>query len=222
MGAKVSKPAFTHFKRNTRKQSVLSTDELYQFMQPENFTLEMFYVFFLVCLSAGLRLGEVRALRPCQLIQEKHALIIDGFLKREGERTNFNKTGNADNPRYRVVLIPNLVLKLLSDWIDKNEVGYNEFVFQYENRPIRKEFAEKEFRRALKKAGIDTDDRKITPHALRYTYVTRTRRLLDTSTTMMMTGHSSEQMSDYYTRFELEETIKQLVPIQDQVEKFFD
>ena len=64
-----------------------------------------------------------------------------------------------------------------------------------------------EFDRLCKFAEKETEYRELSIHALRYTYITRTRRLIDSSTTMLMSGHTDLKMTYYYTRFELEETI---------------
>ncbi len=220
-GISVSKPTFIKFKRNSKRQSVLSTSELQYLFQVKNFSSEMFYLFFIVCLSAGMRLGEIRAFRVCQFLKKEQAILIDGFLSPDGTRNPFNKTGSLENPRYRVVLIPENICDILAKWIQQNIYSENDFVFTFNGKPVRQELAEKEFARALGKSGISTQNRKITPHALRYTYVTRTRHLVDTSTTMLMAGHSSEQMSNHYTQFELEETVQQLKPLIPQVNRFF-
>ena len=112
----------------------------------------MFYVFFFVCVSAGLRLGEIRAFRKCQFQKDSKALIIDGFLTRNGTRNPFNKTGSIDNSRFRVTIIPELTVNILDNWICKNHFNDNDYLFTFNNKPIRQEYAEKEFNRALKKA----------------------------------------------------------------------
>lgn len=221
-GIQVAKPSFTRFKRNTVKQTVLSTEEIKSFFVRENFSSEMFYVLFLTCLSGGLRLGEVRALQVRQFLYDKQILIIDGFLNQDGSKRNdFNKKGTEDDPKHRVVLIPENVTNILLYYISENNLQMNDYIFTYTDKPLRQEYCQKEFKRALKKAGIETENRKLSIHALRYTYVTRTRRLLDSSTTMLMTGHTDLKMTDYYTRFELEETIKQLEPVKGKIEHFF-
>jgi integrase len=72
---------------------VLTTAELNLLFIPENFKLprmeqggDVFYTMFLLCLSGGLRLGEVRAVRRKQIFFDRKALIVDGFCKRNGTR----------------------------------------------------------------------------------------------------------------------------------------
>jgi integrase len=63
---RVSKPAFQRFASNYRKADIFTTEELDRLFKPENFSSYQFYLFFLLCLSAGIRLGEVRAVRAKQ------------------------------------------------------------------------------------------------------------------------------------------------------------
>lgn len=221
-GIQVQKPEFAHFKRNTVKQTVLSTAEIKQLFVRDNFSSDMFYLFFLTCLSAGLRLGEARALRVCQILFDKQVIVVDGFLNQDGSvRNSFNKKGSLEDPKYRVVLIPEMVAKIIKEYVILNNIHQQDYIFTYNSKPLRQEYAQKEFKRALIKADIETESRKLSIHALRYTYVTRTRRLIDSSTTMLMSGHTDLKMTDYYTRFELEETINQLTPVKGQIEQFF-
>lgn len=221
-GIQVQKPEFAHFKRNTVKQTVLSTAEIKQLFVRDNFSSDMFYLFFLTCLSAGLRLGEARALRVCQILFDKQVIVVDGFLNQDGSiRNSFNKKGSLEDPKYRVVLIPEMVAEIIKEYVMLHNINQQEYIFTYNSKPLRQEYAQKEFKRALNKADIETKSRKLSIHALRYTYVTRTRRLIDSSTTMLMSGHTDLKMTDYYTRFELEETINQLTPVKGQIEQFF-
>jgi len=48
------------------------------------------------------------------------------------------------------------------------------------------------------------------------------RRLVDTETVMLMAGHSDEQMTDYYTRLELDETALKLFAKKDEANRFFN
>jgi hypothetical protein len=74
----------------------------------------------------------------------------------------------------------------------------------------RKEYLETVFSRALKTAGVEKDGRKLVPHSLRFTYVTRMRRNLEADTVKQLAGHSSVEMTDYYTRAAIPEMVKSL------------
>ena len=69
-------------------------EEIEQFLQRNNFSSEMFYAFFTLSLSAGLRLGEARGFRACQFLEDKQAVIVDVFLLPDGDRQSFCKTGS--------------------------------------------------------------------------------------------------------------------------------
>jgi integrase len=224
---KVSKPAFQRFMLNYKKADIFTTEELERLFRPENFPGEMFYLFFLLCLSGGLRLGEVRAVRVKQIIFERKVLIVDGFCKMDGSRTLYNKKGSPDNPRFRIVYLPDLTLGKLAAWVRAEKLKEDDFCFTQEGRPIRPERAGRVFYKALQKTGMipgptkriraksksstgrdrisqahqkPLDGRKLVPHSLRYTYVSRMRRELTAAELQPMTGHASVEMVDYYNR----------------------
>jgi integrase len=68
-----------------------------------------------------------------------------------------------------------------------------------DGKPIRAEYAEAIFQRAVLKAGITSDSRKLVVHSLRFTFVTRMRRELSAEAVSKMAGHSSVEQTDYYT-----------------------
>jgi integrase len=169
----------------------------------------MFYVMFLLCLSAGLRLGEIRAVRRKQIFFERKCLLVDGFMKRGLVRTNYNKKGSPENPRLRVAMLPDFTLKKLSEYLAAHPAGDDDYLFsESEGKPVSQDRAQWVFERAIAKAGIQKNGRKIVCHSLRYTYVTRMRRELPAEIVMKMVGHANVEMTDYYTnRGALDEAI---------------
>jgi integrase len=117
---KAVKPPFPTFARNSKKADIFTTAELDKIFQPQNFPDTVYYALFLVSLSAGLRLGEARAIRAKQIIFDKKALIIDGFGKRNGRRTVYNKAGTVDEPKLRAAFLPSKTLEILKALIEKN------------------------------------------------------------------------------------------------------
>jgi integrase len=213
-GCHVQPPIFQRFADNYKKADIFSTEELDMLFKHENFPSELFYLFYLLCLSGGMRLGEVRAIRAKQIIFDKKIIIIDGFCKRDGRRTDYNKKGTPDNPKFRLVFLPDLTLNKMAEWIDGQHIGPEDFCFSVGGRPITPEKAEKVFYEALLKSGIipvpeysqgrkklkPPDDRKLVPHSLRYTFVSRMRRELSAVELLPMTGHTTVKMVDYYNR----------------------
>ena len=64
--------------------------------------------------------------------------------------------------------------------------------------------------RQLKKAGIEKGDRKLISHSFRFTYVPRMRRELPAEIVQKLTGHSSVEMTDYYTIVAIPEMVAAL------------
>ena len=83
------------------------------------------------------------------------------------------------------------------------------------NLPLKREYLESVFTRQLKIADIEKETRKHIPHSFRFTYVTRMRRGLSAETVQKLAGHSSVEMTEYYTRAaipEMVEGLKEAVP----------
>jgi hypothetical protein len=118
LGCKVFKPDFPTIGKTENKADIFTQEELEHFFKKENFTHD-FYLFFLTSLSGGLRLGEIRGLRAKQIIFDKKAVIVDGYLKGNGTRTVYNKKGSPEHPKLRVVPYPDLTLNLLSDFVTR-------------------------------------------------------------------------------------------------------
>lgn len=98
----------------------------------------------------------------------------------------------------------------------------DDFIFTKEGEPFRKEYLEACFKRGLKKAGIETGQRRLIPHSLRYTYVTRMRRYAPLELVQKLAGHTSEGMTDYYTRFSLEESTLAVAPALESANKLWE
>ena len=83
------------------------------------------------------------------------------------------------------------------------------------NLPLKREYLESVFTRQLKIADIEKETRKLTPHSFRFTYVTRMRRGLSAETVQKLAGHSSVEITEYYTRAAIPEMVagpKEAVP----------
>jgi integrase len=228
LGCKIYKPNFPTIGKESNKADIFTEAELERLFRPGNFSPDFFFLFFLASLSGGLRLGEARALRPKQIIFEKKAVIVDGFLKADGRRTVYNKCGSPEHPKLRVVPYPDLTLRLLQQHIEKNDIAHEDAVFTYNGSPVSNPLAECAFNRALLKAGFTpplatlkangnwkrgrvvkkdgfiADGRRLIPHSLRYTYITRMSRDVDAHNLLKITGHESTVMIDYYNRKNLE------------------
>lgn len=226
-GVKVMRPNFPAFAPKTRKKDIFYPAELKQLFLKENFSnpytdSETMFLFFTCCIFAGLRLSEARALTPRQFIFDKKALVIDGFCKKNGMRTNFNKKGSLLDTKARIVLLPENVIKQVQNYILKQNKTNDDFLFTCNNLPIRIDQAEKSFSMAILKSGIEQKGRKLSPHSLRYTYITQMRRTLSGELVRELVGHSNIAMTDYYTQFSVENGLAHIASTGDAVEKLFD
>jgi len=214
-GSQVRRPAFQRFAANSKKADIFTTQELNRLFRPQNFPSDLYYLFFLLCLSGGLRLGEARGVRVKQIIFDRKVLIVDGFCKQDGTRTTYNKKGTPENPKFRVVFLPDLTIEKMAVWIKEKSLQAEDFCFTLENGcPICKETLERAFYSALQSAGFipypepdqrriklkPHDGRKLVPHSLRYTFVSRMRQELSPAELLPLTGHASVEMVDYYNR----------------------
>jgi len=98
LGYKVPIPPFPKFALNVKKTDVFTSAELSALYKPENFPTFQHFVFFLLILSGGLRLGEARAVRLKQIIFEKKILIVDGFCKQNGSGRSTTRKGRRSSP----------------------------------------------------------------------------------------------------------------------------
>lgn len=220
----IVKPEFPRFARNSKKADIFTSEELVKFFDGGNWVDGLReYLLFLITASCGLRLGEARGLRVKQLIPEQHALIIDGFCENTGHRTNYNKKGSDEDQKFRVTLVPDQTLRVVMDYISSHGYKDDDFIFQREDgSPLRQEYLESVFHRVIIKAGIDSSDRKLCPHSFRFTYVTRMRRNVDAETVQKMVGHSSVEMTEYYTRAAIPEMVNSIQDVLPAVNGLFE
>ena len=128
LGCKVHKPDFPAIGKVLNKADIFTEAELERFFKPDNFSHDFFYLFFLCQLSGGLRLGETRAMRGKQIFIDRKAVVVDGYIKKSGIRTTYNKKGSEEKPKLRVVLYPDLTLNLLEAHFQKNSIGMDDYI----------------------------------------------------------------------------------------------
>ena len=137
-------------------------------------------------------------------------------------RTNFNKKGSENDRKIRVVPIPDNINEIMKKYIQENKIGPNDYVFLRYGHPIRRWLAEKWFKQALEFSGINVGKRILTPHSLRYTYITRMRRDVAGETVKKIAGHTSMAMTDYYTRAAIPEMVAAIKPAAEAASKLFE
>ena len=228
----IPKPEFPSFVRNSKKKDIFTTaelnilfderlwinlsDEKYKNHPQFDEGHESIYLMLLCCANFGLRISEGIGIRANQFLFEERMFVVDGFYKNEEKiRTNFNKKGSEEDQKIRVVPIPDSIYEIMKYYIQKNNTGPDDYVFLRYGHPIRRWLAEKWFKQALEISGIEVGTRKLTPHSLRYTYITRMRREVAGETVQKMAGHTSLAMTDYYTRAAIPEMVAAVKPAVD-------
>lgn len=242
-GIDVNPPRFERFVQKSKKADILTMNEILQLFVPENFPDEASFLLLLLTLSAGLRISEARAFTPEQLYYKESAILVNGFLDRVTDvRNSYNKTGSEEDKRWRIALIPPGTAQLLQNYIIKTGKKGDELLFTHWSSKRQKiningmekifvlppsencyhmDNIEDIFHRAVKKSGIDVGARKITMHSLRYSYVTRMRNLYEGEVVRKMVGHTEIEMTDYYTRNELDDTLHYLAEQNSKMIEFF-
>lgn len=231
-------PVFPKFHRNTHKKDIFTTDELNLFFD-ENVWIEMndkhyaknpqfnegheaIYLMFMCCIKCGLRIGEAIGTRVNQFLFDEGMFVVDGFYKHNQlVRTNYNKCGSEDDRKIRVVPLPLDFANIIQSYITQKHLSYEDYVFQRYGKPIRKWLAEEWFRRVIELSGINVGNRILTPHSLRYTYITRMRRDVAGETVQKIAGHTSLAMTDYYTRAAIPEMVEAVKPAMEAANKLF-
>lgn len=220
----VIKPDFPRFARNSKKADIFTGEELVRFFDGkywDDFELKD-YLLFLCVVSCGLRLGEARAIKVKQFIPESRCLVVDGFCKRDGTRTGYNKKGNDEDTKLRVTLVPDSTLETMMNYIRRHDYSAEEFVFQDDyGNPLPQDHLELVFKTIIKKAGIDRTGRRLVPHSFRFTYVTRMRREIAGETVRKLVGHSAIEMTDYYTRASIPEMVESIQDALPAVNRLF-
>ena len=233
-------PEFEPFARSSKRQNVLSTEELAALFpydekelirvwkRPEEMRKErdeialMFGTLFCVTVSAGMRSGEIRALYRDKVSIPNSGLVIDRAIDDRGIIGPLKKATDED-PRSRAVIIPDFTMKMLERWLTRVPKcpQYPDLLFPYRGKPVATYYLLDRFRFGLDRMGIDHEKRRLTVHCLRYTYNTRMKTILSAETLREFIGHRSIGMTDHYDNPILLERLKAFQDIRPSVEQFW-
>lgn len=235
----IPKPEFPSFIRDSKKKDIFTTEEL-NILFDESLWINLsndkyrnhpqfdeghrsIYLMLLCCANFGLRISEGIGIKANQFLFEQKMFVVDGFYKNDERiRTNFNKKGSEEDRKIRVVPIPNNIHDIMKKYIQENNTGPDDYVFLRYGHPIRRWLAEKWFKQALEFSGINVGTRKLSPHSLRYTYITRMRRDVAGETVQKIAGHTSLAMTDHYTRAAIPEMVEAVKPAVEAANKLFE
>jgi integrase len=217
-------PSFPVFAKKSKKGDIFTPDELTRLFNPELYENKALYLFYLCCLSGGLRLGEARGVRPRQILFDRKALIVDGFMKKNGTRTNYNKKGSEEHPKLRIVPLPDITINLLREHIADHYFSEEDFIFRGQrdpNKPVTAWYVQDNLKRIMAKARIIAGERKLIVHSFRFTYVTHMRRELPAEIVMKLVGHTTVGQTEYYNKRVIDESLAGLIGADTAIAKLF-
>jgi integrase len=159
----------------------------------------------LLAATAGLRSGEVRAIRRSD-IGEMILGVDHSWSDFDGLKTP--KNGEAR----RVPLLPEvrgLLMGLLAE-SPHSDIA-DPYVFYSENpdKPMSGELLRRGLIRALQEAGINTAGRKVDFHSFRHYYASRMADRMTADKVARITGHKSKAMAEHYQSHITEEMISE-------------
>jgi integrase len=221
-GCAIPIPSFPSFVKKPKKADIFTPEEITKLFTPEIYQDKALYLYYLCCLSGGLRMGEARGLRPKQILFEKKALIVDGFVKKDGTRTAYNKKGPEEHPKLRIVPLPDIALNLLKEHIAEHKVAEDDFIFKGQkepDKPVTAYYVHDNLKRVMEKAGIVINGRRLIVHSFRFTYVTYMRRELPAETVMKLVGHTTIGMTEYYNKRVIDESLAGITGADAAVQK---
>jgi integrase len=164
---------------------------------------------FLMLASTGLRSGELRALRWEDVDLMGKFVTISHALKAD-DLDGPTKTGAS-----RLVIVPNrtaATLGLYSDQKDTPSPGSLVFPARRRSTPMHRDTLRSVLADALIHAKVLTDGRNLVVHSFRHSYVTLLRSTLPETTLRLLTGHSSERMTDHYDHLDVKDRAAKLQP----------
>jgi len=164
-----------------------------------------------IAVSGGLRSGEIRALRWKHVSWENGGVaVIRAF--QYGDIEGQPKQGSS-----RVVLLPQRTMDLLTWWMSQStDTCPENYVFPF--RAARNMV--NALRGAMKRAEINYKGRYLDVHALRHTYNTHMRDLIEETKLMAFTGHKSTKMMENYDQKAIAERFTRFSDLRDKVNLF--
>ncbi|MEE8440271.1 MAG: hypothetical protein V3S41_01005, partial [Spirochaetia bacterium] len=128
----------------------------------------MFALLYRTILHGGLRPGEGRAVGRHQLFLDHNTLLVSRRLDRYNQPVELKKRRYGDSDVYRLTILPSKTVELLQWWLEATEPA--DFLFLYEEAPVRQRYISERWNRVLERAEINTEGRKVDVQALRTTY----------------------------------------------------
>ena len=184
------------FAKDMKVRGIFTIDEARRLLTtPSLWDNPVAYAASLLAACTGMRLGEVRALRACDIrdgyIHVEHSVDLHGNLKS-------TKTGDV-----RDLPLPPRIMGELLDL--KKHVGPEEKLFSVAGKPVSSELIRDGLYRAMARMGVTEEERRkrnITFHSWRHFLNSQLlSHGINESKTRKITGHSTESMTEHYTHF---------------------
>ncbi|MCQ2577572.1 MAG: tyrosine-type recombinase/integrase [Treponema sp.] len=180
---------------------------------PEFYTY-MFATMFFLLLTTGMRSGEIQALQSNQFLAPD-TIILNAMIS-DGERVDHLKKGTEDNKKWRVVILPDRAVQML-EHLKTIQVKCSDYVFEYHGKPVSGNYLNKRFKYCLNNQGINTDERNLSIHSLRFTNDTMSLKEISKKDLKLMLGHTQERMEDYYDRSTALDHLPELMANKDKI-----
>ena len=111
------------------RPDIFTLDEITRLINPELYTDKVLHLYYSCCLLGDVRTGEVRGMRPKQILFDRKALIVDGFAKSDGMRVDYHRQGTKINPKFRIIPLPDITLNLLREHLVERRAPEDGFIF---------------------------------------------------------------------------------------------
>jgi integrase len=206
----------------SQRADIFTDEELERFFNSKVYEDSERYLFYLCYLTAGLHPGEARGLHPKQILFDRAMLIVDGAVKKNGEKTAYTREGHRDYWKLRIVPLPDLTLGMLKEQIERKGLKDDDFIFAAKNdlsRPIAEHYVRDHMERIIKAAGIPAQGRRLTINSFRYTFINRIRRELPTGVVMKLVGRKLFGIMEHYHNQSIDESSTGLAGVDTALEK---
>jgi len=193
------------FSGDGKKRDTFETAEIEKLNDTKYWTDKRAYAAYRLASTSALRRGECLALRRGD-IGENILHIRHGFNYIDGLKTPKN---GEERKAYILPEVKKLLMELLAD--NPYKTGDDQFVFYgiEADDPCNVNHFSRHLRAAMKKAGIETNGRKLDFHSLRHYVATQWANKTDLRTVAKITGHKSAAMAELYSNhIEEAETIE--------------
>lgn len=163
------------------------------------------YNLFALMLMTGMRTGEARGLKYCDIDRKSNVLHIKRTLKYEAGWGFFEDTPKTSTSKRDIPMTEEIkaVLQDQKDRFETNIIDFNAYIFRTpEGGPISRERVQAEIDRIIKEVQKENPDfKRFTSHCFRHTFATRAiENGMKPQTLKTILGHSSLAMTmDLYS-----------------------